>query len=257
MLRVVSWNVNSINMRLERLCGFLKRESPDLVCLQELKCTEENFPLSQIKGLGYHAAVFGQKAYNGVAILSKDEPTQIVRGFGDKVADDSARFIGTTIGGVTVYSTYVPNGQEVGTDKFVYKLAWLKRLKGYLTENHKPSNPIIVAGDFNVAPQDRDVHDPKVWEGKLLCSGPERRALQSVMDFGLIDTFRLHHSEGGHFSWWDYRQLAFPKNHGLRIDFVLATKTMAEKCVDSMIDRGERKGEKPSDHSPVSTIFKK
>ncbi len=257
MLRIVTWNVNSVNARLERLLDFLKREEPDVVCLQELKCRESGFPLGPLADLGYQSAVLGQKTYNGVAILSRiiGTPADVTTGFGDGASDDAARFIGATVKGVRIYSAYVPNGQAVGSEKYAYKLEWLKRLKTYLAAWHSPSEPLVVVGDFNVAPEDRDVHDPKAWEGQILCSAPERAALKSVCDFGLEDTFRKFHPEAGLYSWWDYRMLGFPKNRGLRIDFVLATKPLYEKCTAAAILRDERKGALPSDHAPVSATF--
>lgn len=255
MLKVATWNVNSIHMRLERLFSFLQREKPDILCLQELKCMEEKFPKVEFEKFGYFACVFGQKTYNGVAILSRVEPKDVIKGFQDGVTDDSARLVSATLAGCRVYSVYVPNGQAVGTEKYQYKLEWFKRLKAHLKAKHSPKDKVILAGDFNVVPEDRDVHDPKAWEGQVLFSEPEKEALRSVVDFGIVDTFRLHHSEAGFYSWWDYRQLAFPLDKGLRIDFIFATKTLAEKCDSASIVREERKGTKPSDHVPVMAEF--
>jgi len=255
MFRVASWNVNSINARLERALAFLERAKPDALCLQELKGPDEKFPMEAIEKAGYHAAIFGQKSYNGVAVLSKTKPTNVVQGLQDKVDDDSSRLIGVTVKGVRVISAYCPNGQEVGAKAYDFKLKWFKRLRKYLEKHHKPSEKIILAGDFNVAPDDRDVYDPKKWEGKIHFSEPEKKALIEVCDFGLVDTFRIHHEEGGFYSWWDYRQLGFPKNRGLRLDFIFASSPLAKKCKAASIDRDERKGSKPSDHAPTLADF--
>ena len=255
MLKIATWNVNSIKMRLERLAAFLKREEPDFVCLQELKCTEENFPFEPIAATGYTATVFGQKTYNGVAVLSRKPIDTYVAGlptFGD---DPSARFLIVKQGDLSVASAYIPNGQEVGSEKYHYKLKWFQCLERYLKDSHRPDERILIAGDFNVAPEDRDVHDPEQWRGKILFSDPEKEALQRVCRFGLYDTFRKHHAEAGLFSWWDYRQLAFPKNLGLRIDFILASKPLFDACTQARIDRDERKGKSPSDHAPVIANF--
>lgn len=252
--KVATWNVNSVNARLERVLAFLARESPDVVLLQELKCEQPKFPLEAIQNAGYHCAIYGQKTYNGVAILSREKPTQITVGFGDGGLEE-ARYISARVNGVFVASAYIPNGQAVGAEKYHYKLEWLKRLRRILDTQVKKDELFLLGGDFNVAPEDRDVHDPKAWEGQILCSAPERQELKAVCDFGLHDTFRKHHSEGNLFSWWDYRMLGFPKNRGLRIDFLLATAPLYEKCVSARIDREERKGAVPSDHAPVLAEF--
>ncbi|MBY0371778.1 exodeoxyribonuclease III [bacterium] len=255
MWKVAAWNVNSVKARLDRLLAFLERENPDVVLLQELKCEEPNFPYEGIGNLGYSAAVFGQKAYNGVAIVSKEPATDIVRGFGDGGLDE-ARFISATVQGVRVASAYIPNGQAVGAEKYHYKLEWLARLRRHLGAHYQSNQKFLLGGDFNVAPEDRDVHDPEAWRGQILFSDPERAALRDVCGFGLDDTFRKHHGEAGHFSWWDYRMLGFPKNRGLRIDFLLATPPLMEACHSARIDRDERKGTLPSDHAPVIAEFK-
>lgn len=254
-MKVVSWNVNSVKARLDRLLAYLAREAPDVVCLQELKCVEEAFPAAAVHDAGYHAAVLGQKTYNGVAILSREPLSDVTRGFGDGAADDAARFVGATVRGVRVYSAYIPNGQAVGTEKYAYKLEWMKRLRAFLDGRHTPRDPVLVAGDFNVAPEDRDVHDPAAWRGQILFSDPEKSALANVCAFGLHDTFRKFHADAGHYSWWDYRMLGFPKNRGLRIDFILATAPLLERCRAASIARDERKGQQPSDHAPVVAEF--
>ena len=255
MLRVVTWNVNSISVRLERLLALLKRWKPDVVMLQELKCTEDKFPFAAIQEAGYHCAVHGQKTYNGVALITKQPLKELDFGMSPFYADSAARVIRGKLGEVTFICCYVPNGQEVGSEKFTYKLDWLRGLQELLKEERKKNKALILAGDFNIAPEDRDVHDPNFWSGKILCSPPERQAFENILKLGFQDSFRLHHKEAGIFSWWDYRALGFQKNHGLRIDFILASQEILKLCSSSLIDREERKGEKPSDHAPVIADF--
>ncbi len=254
-MKIATWNVNSIRARQERLLGWLGEHQPDVVCLQELKVTDDAFPHDAIGAAGYHAAVLGQKTYNGVAILSKTEPTEVLRGLDDDVDDPQARLLAANVEGVRILSAYVPNGQEVGSDKFAYKLDWLRRLRAYLDHRHTPSQPLVVCGDLNVAPDEHDVANPEQWADSVLCHAQARDALSQVCAWGLVDVFRQHHPEGGLYSWWDYRMLAFPKNNGLRIDHVLATEPMAKRCTSAEIDREQRKGPKPSDHAPVMAEF--
>ncbi|MBN1908604.1 MAG: exodeoxyribonuclease III [Pirellulales bacterium] len=249
---LATWNVNSIRARLERLVAWLDEAQPDVVCLQELKVTDEAFPHEPIAEAGYHAAVFGQKTYNGVAILSRDEPAEVRRGWDD---DPQARLLAARFGRVTVVNTYMPNGQEVGSDKWAYKLAWMERLQEELAAHHEPTEPLILCGDFNVAPDDADVAEPEVWSESVLCHPDARARLDSLRQWGLIDVFRRHHPDGGIYSWWDYRMLAFPKNRGLRLDHIFATEPLAECCTEAWVDRDERKGAKPSDHAPVLARF--
>jgi exodeoxyribonuclease-3 len=250
-LKLVSWNVNSIRVREERLLRLLERLSPDALCLQELKVPDDKFPFEALREAGYHAAVHGQKTYNGVAILSKVEAEGVERGFGDDEDDAQARLIAGRIDGVHVVCVYVPNGGEVGSDKWTYKLRWMKRLRGWLDRRFASTDSVALCGDFNVAPEDRDVHDPPAWEGSVLSHPDVRGALGEVRDFGLVDSFRLHHEEPGFFSWWDYRMLGFPKNRGLRIDHIDLSAPLAERCTAASIERDERKGKQPSDHAPV------
>lgn len=252
---IASWNCNSIRARLERLLAWLQKHSPDVLCLQELKCLEEHFPHEELKAAGYQAAVFGQKTYNGVAILSREPATEIVKGLSDGVADPQSRLIAATVRGVRILSAYAPNGQSLDSEAYFYKLEWFARLRNYLDARHKPDQPLVLCGDLNVAPEPIDTHDPALWEGQVLFSQKERAALKHVAAFGLVDTFRLHHPEGGRFSWWDYRALGFPKNHGLRIDHLWATQPLASRCAMAEIDREERKGKLPSDHAPVWAKF--
>ena len=251
MYKAATWNVNSIGVRKDRLLGFLARETPDVLCLQELKCVDEKFPLAEVEGAGYHAVTYGQKTYNGVAVISKEKPVEVVRGFGDGVEDPAARFLVARFPKISVISAYIPNGQEVGSDKYVYKLAWLQRLKTFCERAFKADEAVLLMGDFNVAPHDLDVHDPKAWHEKILCSTPERQALAAVQGFGFTDTFRHLYPDTQQFTWWDYRMLGFPKNLGLRIDLILATKPLIPGLKAVRVDRDERKGDKPSDHAPV------
>jgi exodeoxyribonuclease-3 len=251
MQKIITWNVNSVNVRLERLLGVLARHSPDILCLQELKCVDEGFPHAEVAAAGYHAAVFGQKAYNGVAILSRQPPVEVLRGFADGVDDPAARLLTAWFPGLTVMSAYVPNGQATGTDKYYYKLNWLARLCRYLRRHHSPQDALLLLGDFNVAPADLDVHDPAQWRDKILCSGPERAAFQEVLSFGLVDAFRRLDMATEGYTWWDYRAGGWSRNQGLRIDLALATTPTADKLMRCYVDLGEREGEKPSDHAPL------
>jgi exodeoxyribonuclease III len=255
VLTIATWNLNSIKARLDRLLGWLGRQQPDVVCLQELKVREEDFPFAELRAAGYHAAVLGQKTYNGVAILSREEPERIERGMDDGVDDPQARLIAARVWGIDVVSVYVPNGAELGSDKCAYKLEWTRRLRAWLERHHVASDRLALCGDFNVAPEARDVAEPSAWEDSVLFHPEMRAALEHILGFGLVDTFRLHHEEPGLYSWWDYRMLAFPRNQGLRIDHIFATRPLAERCVDARIDRQERKGKLPSDHAPVMAAF--
>ena len=235
--------------------AYLSSAQPDVLCLQELKCTDDQFPLAEVQAAGYQAVFHGQKTYNGVAILAKEPLENPVRGLSDGGDDAHARVIAATVRGVRIISLYAPNGQAVDSPAYGYKLEYYQRLKRYLSERHIPSEPLVVCGDFNVAPEDIDTYDPKAWEGQTLFTERERAALAELKRFGLEDSFRKHHPEPGRFSWWDYRMLAFPKNRGLRIDFVLATAPLMAQCVGAEIDREARKGKLPSDHAPVWADF--
>jgi exodeoxyribonuclease III len=256
-LKLASWNVNSIRVRRDRLLRWLEAERPDVLCLQELKATEAQFPFEAVREAGYEAAVSGQKAYNGVAILvPRGVPIEDVRlGLDDGVEDAAARLISAQVLGMRVITVYVPNGQVVGSDKYAYKLEWFRRLRTYLERHHRTSEPLVLCGDFNVAPEPRDVDRPKEWERSVLFHPDVRAALQEVVQWGLADTFRRHHKEGGFYSWWDYRMLSFPKNDGLRLDLILATAPLAGRCTEAAIHREERKGKLASDHVPVLATF--
>jgi len=255
MFKIATWNVNSVRSRLERLLAFLERHDPDAVCLQELKTPDKTYPFDDIQKAGYHSAVFGQKSYNGVAVLSKTEPKILARGMDDGADDPQSRLIAVEISGITIMSAYFPNGGSVGSEKWLYKLDWMHRLKSYLRTHHKNSEPLLLCGDTNIAIDDKDVAEPEKWAKTVLCHPEGRQALIDIIDWGLRDVFREKNPNGGIHSWWDYRQLAFPRDDGLRIDHILATEKPAEKCVSAMVDREERKGSKPSDHAPVIAEF--
>jgi exodeoxyribonuclease-3 len=250
-MKLATWNVNSIRAREARLLRWLDSARPDVVCLQELKVRDEAFPFDVIKDAGFFAAVHGQKTYNGVAILSRLEPENVSQGFGDGGDEAQARLVAARIGDVYVASAYVPNGAAVGSEKWAYKLEWLGRLRGWLDRRFAKGDRVALCGDFNVAPEDRDVCDPPGWEGSVLTHPDVRRALERVRAWGLVDAFRLHHEGPGFYSWWDYRMLAFPKNQGLRIDHIDLSEPLAGRCTGAAIERNERKGKQPSDHAPV------
>jgi exodeoxyribonuclease-3 len=254
-VKIVSWNINSLRRRQERLLAWLAATQPDVVCLQETKCTDEQFPVLDLRAAGYHAAFHGQKSYNGVAILAKKELTDVRPALCDEEEDPQARVLAATVGGVRVFSVYAPNGQAVGSPAYDYKLRWYARLEKCLREQEIGAENLVVCGDFNVAPHDEDVHDPELWRGAIMCSDGERAAFEKLVEAGLRDTLRIHHPEGGLFTWWDYRMLSFPKNRGLRIDAVLASEAMAARSVDAGIDREMRKGKEPSDHAPIWAAF--
>jgi exodeoxyribonuclease-3 len=254
-LKLVTWNINSIRARQERVLAWVDANAPDVLCLQELKVTDEAFPVDDFHSRGYEVALAGQKTYNGVAILSRKPIADVTRGLADDADDPQARLIGGTIDGVRVLSVYAPNGGVVGGDKWDYKLRWLARLRGYLDRHCDPAHPLVVCGDYNVAPEPRDVHDPARWERQVLYHPDARAALKRVCGFGLRDAYRIHHDEPGRYTWWDYRELSFPRDYGLRIDHALVTAPLAERCRAADIDREARKGKQPSDHAPVVLTF--
>ncbi|MBL8769718.1 MAG: exodeoxyribonuclease III [Planctomycetes bacterium] len=248
---IATWNVNSVRARLPRLLPWLETAKPDVVCLQELKCVDEQFPREEIEALGYQIAAYGQKTYNGVAVLSKRRFDDVFLGMKSDAPDADRRVVGVQIGDLFVVSVYVVNGQEVGSPKYAYKLDWMTRLKDDLRERYDLGEKVVVAGDFNVTFDDRDVHDPKAWHEKILCSTPERERLRALVDLGLVDAFRKFHEDGGHFTWWDFRTRGFQRGLGLRIDHILMSPAALSSCSDVWIDRDARDGEKPSDHAPV------
>jgi len=253
-MRIATWNVNSLRVRLAHLADWLAANPVDAIGLQELKLPDEDFPRREIEALGLHAVHYGQKTYNGVAILARKAPADVSTGMaGDE--DPQRRVIAATVAGVRIVNVYVPNGQQVGSEKYAYKLAWLERLHDYLARELAEHPRLAVVGDFNIAPEDRDVHDPARWQGSVHVSAPERAALAKLLKLGLADLFRRFEQPPGAFSWWDYRMGAFRRNHGLRIDLVLASAALAAHCSACVIDRGPRTLERPSDHAPVIASF--
>ena len=252
-MRIASWNVNSVRSRLDQLGAWLARAAPDVICLQETKAEDEKFPMRELEEVGYRFVTLGQKTYNGVAIGARfGLPIEDVkRNLDGDDAESQKRMIAATIEGIRIINVYVPNGQTPEAPAFTYKLDWLKRLRGELDAHCAPTQDLLLCGDFNVAPTDLDVHDPPKWEGGILVTPQERAALQNVMDFGLVDAFRAHHEGPGLYSWWDYRMGAFRKNHGVRIDLALVTKSLAARCTAATIDRRPRELDRPSDHAPV------
>jgi exodeoxyribonuclease-3 len=252
-MKVVSWNINSLRKRQDRLFAWLEAEKPDIVCLQETKCPDELFPVLTLQAAGYYSAYHGEKSYNGVAIVARSELFDVLPSLCDEVADPQARVIAATISNVRVFSIYAPNGQAIGSPAYEYKLHWYRRLRDCIAK--EKSVDVLVCGDFNVAPEDIDVYDPDLWRGAIMASESERAAFRELFKIGLGDTLRIHHKEGELFSWWDYQMRAFEKNRGLRIDAILASEKLAAKCIASGIDREMRKGKAPSDHAPVWAEF--
>ncbi|MCZ6598048.1 MAG: exodeoxyribonuclease III [Planctomycetota bacterium] len=251
-MRIATWNVNSVRARMERLLPWLEEKRPDVVCLQETKCTDDLFPGLPIQDLGYEIAVHGQRTYNGVAILSLGSMEDVVRGL---PGDDEARLIAATIDDVMVLNLYVVNGRSVGSEHYNHKLEWMGRLSQFVRERYPMSEKVVLCGDFNCTFDDRDVHDPEAWREHILCSTPEREALQELMSVGLHDPLRKFTDEGGNYTWWDFRTFAFRKDKGLRIDHFLLSDPALAACTGVEVDRAARKGPKPSDHAPVIATF--
>jgi len=249
-VKIATWNVNSLKVRLPHLLDWLASQQPDALCLQETKLEDQHFPRAEIEAAGYQVAFSGQKTYNGVALLARAAIEDVVCG-NPHYPDEQKRLIAGTVNGVRIICAYFPNGQAVGSDKYAYKLAWIAGLKTWLQEELTRYPELALCGDYNIAPEDRDVHDPKKWAGEILCSDPERAAFQGLLDLGLKDSFRRFEQPEKSFSWWDYRMLGFQKNQGLRIDHVLLSRPLAERCTAAGIDRAPRKLERPSDHAPV------
>jgi len=251
-VKLVTWNVNSLNVRLPRLLDWLAANAPDVVALQETKTEDAKFPRDELAKAGYVAHVYGQRTYNGVALLVRDglAAADVATGL-PGFADEQKRVIAATVAGVRIVNAYVPNGQAVGSDKYAYKLAWCRAATAALADALAAHAELAFVGDMNIAPEPRDVHDPALWEGQVLFSEPERAAFRGWLALGLVDGFRRFEQPPDTFSWWDYRMLAFPKNRGLRIDHILLSAPLAQRCTGCRIDRNARKGEKPSDHAPV------
>jgi exodeoxyribonuclease-3 len=253
-MKLATWNVNSLTVRLPQVLEWMQAAKPDILVLQEIKQLTEAFPLDAIREAGFHALANGQKTYNGVATISRwpqcDPVTEI-----PALGDAQRRVLATTINGLRVINLYVPNGQSLESDKYRYKLGWLAALRDYLAAELKDHEHLAVLGDFNIAPEDRDVYDPADWGDDVLCSGPERAALQELIKLGLVDVFRQFEQPEKIFSWWDYRAARFRRNAGLRIDLILASPALARLCTTSYVDREPRSWERPSDHAPVVAEF--
>lgn len=249
-MKIATWNVNSLKVRLPHLLDWLATRQPDVVCLQETKLEDGKFPCDEIIAAGYQVVYAGQKTYNGVAILSKQPLHDVTAGMAG-YDDLQQRVLAATIGGIRVICVYVPNGQSVDSDKYQYKLAWLQALTRLLESELARFPKLIVLGDYNIAPDDRDVHDPAAWVGSVLVSGPERAAWQGLLALGLKDSFRLFEQPEQTFSWWDYRMAAFRRNMGMRIDHILLSEALTPTCIACVVDKDIRKLERPSDHAPV------
>jgi exodeoxyribonuclease-3 len=254
-MKIATWNVNSLNVRLPQVLAWLEAERPDILALQETKIVDEKFPRAEIEQAGYQVAYAGQRTYNGVALISRTPVTDIATDI-PGLDDPQRRVLAATVGDVRVVNLYVPNGERVDSDKYRYKLDWLAKLTDWLQAELTRHTKLIALGDFNIAPEPRDVHDPKLWEGSVLFSEPERAAFRALLDIGLCDTFRLFEQPDKSFSWWDYRMQGFRRNHGLRIDHILASDAPCKACSACRIDKGPRAHERPSDHAVVIAEFR-
>jgi exodeoxyribonuclease-3 len=255
-MKLATWNVNSIAIRLEAVLKWLEDTGTDVLCLQETKCTDDKFPQLDFLEAGYNSVFMGEKSYNGVAIVSRLPIGDPRYNFADDAPEAPKRLIAATIGGVRIVNTYIPNGTELWSDKFTFKLDWLQRLRRMFDDDCPVGSDVVLCGDFNVAPEELDVWSVKNWEGKLHFSKPERAAIHHVKQWGFTDVYRLINGDQQEFSWWNYREGAFPKNQGLRIDHIWASASLAGKCTDCRIDREPRTWERPSDHTPVVAEFK-
>lgn len=249
-MKIATWNVNSINVRLTHVLDWLAQSGTDILALQETKTIDEKFPQAAIIEAGYQVVYSGQKTYNGTAIISKQKANDIMTDI-PQLSDPQRRILVATVGDIRVVNLYVPNGSAVGSDKYAYKLDWLAKMRDFLQTQLSQYPNLVVLGDFNIAPEDRDVHDPEEWRDRILCSQAERDALQALLDLGLVDSFRLFEQAEQSFSWWDYRMAGFRRNHGLRIDHILLSNNLRKKCQAVDIDKNPRKLERPSDHAPV------
>lgn len=252
---IATWNVNSLRLRLPQLAAWLAANPVDVIALQETKCPDDGFPHADIEALGYRVVCSGQKSYNGVALLAKLPIEDVVHGM-PGYEDDQKRVLAATVGGVRIVDVYVPNGSAPDSPKYEYKLLWLKTLRAYLRDEMGRHANVLVLGDYNIAPEDRDVHDPRAWEGKVHVSEPERNELRALIGLGLVDVYRRFPQPENGYSWWDYRMAAFRRDLGLRIDLQLASPTLAAMCDACHIDKTPRTWERPSDHAPVLANFK-
>ncbi len=249
-MKIATWNVNSINVRLAQVLDWITANQIDVLAMQETKVIDELFPVDAFKLMGYHICFSGQKTYNGVAIISRSQLLELCK-YNPFFQDEAQRVIAATIDGIRVINLYIPNGQSVGSEKYLYKLAWLKAIHQFLKEELAKYSKVIVMGDFNIAPADIDVYEPLVWEGNVMVSQQEREAFQSMLALGFVDTLRHAHPEPGLYTWWDYRQGAFRRNRGLRIDHILVSQSLLTGCGAVTIDKIARQSERPSDHAPV------
>ncbi len=253
-MKIATWNVNSLNVRLPQVLDWLKQHDPDVLVLQEIKQTTEAFPGDALAEAGYASIASGQKTYNGVAVVAKESPSDPVTDF-PGFDDPQRRILASTIGGIRVINLYVPNGQSLESEKYQYKLNWLTALRGFLETELAAHDDVVVLGDFNIAPADEDVYDPEKWGEDVLCSPAERAALKDILSLGFVDVFRKFDQEEKTFSWWDYRAAGFRRNAGLRIDLILASDKLADRCTASYVDKEPRGWERPSDHAPVVAEF--
>jgi exodeoxyribonuclease-3 len=253
-MRIATWNVNSVRVRLPQVLDWLAQHAPDILCIQETKVTDTDFPAAEFHAAGYHAVFSGQKTYNGVATLSREAASSVMTelpGFDS----EQKRLLAATVAGLRLINVYVPNGESVDSEKYSYKLAWLRALREFIALELGKHPDLLVLGDFNIAPEPRDVHDPKAWEGHVLFSEAERAALRELLATGLVDVFRAFPQPEASFTWWDYRQGGFRRNHGLRIDHILTSTSLAARCRACTIDAAPRALERPSDHAPVIAEF--
>lgn len=254
-MKIASWNVNSLRVRLPQVLSWLQETNVDILGIQETKVEDDSFPINEIKEAGFFCEYIGQKTYNGVTTISKIPPVESVKLINGK-EQDQKRFLVTRYGDdLTVLNLYVVNGHEVGSDKYDYKLAWLRDVMNFIKKDMKKTKYYLILGDFNIAPSDEDIYDPAAWEGKILCSEKERASLKNILNLGFKDSFRLFDQEKELYSWWDYRTGAFRRNRGLRIDLILTNESLSNKCSSSYIDLAPRKNERPSDHAPVVSVF--
>jgi exodeoxyribonuclease III len=249
-MKIATWNVNSLTVRLAQLLDWLAAHGPDVVCLQETKLTDNKFPSEALQAAGYQAVFLGQKTYNGVALLSRVEAHDVILNL-PTIADPQARLISASVSGVRIVGGYFPNGQAPESEKFTYKMQWLAALHTWLADEIKRYPALVLVGDFNIAPDDADVHDPLLWQGQIHCTAQERSHFQALLELGLLDAFRLFEQAPKSWSWWDYRNLAFRKNQGLRIDHILVSNALRPQVRSCSIDKAPRKNERPSDHAPV------
>ena len=249
-MKLATWNVNSLAVRLPQVLDWLASHQPDVLCLQETKLTDDKFPHTALAAAGYQLQWFGQKTYNGVALISRTVAVDVVKNI-PGLEDPQARVITGTVEGVRVIGAYIPNGQAIDSDKFVYKLRWLAALREWVAGEMAAHPRLVLMGDYNIAPEDRDVHDPVLWAGQVLCTPEERAHFKGLTGLGLYDAFRLFEQAPKSWSWWDYRNLAFRKNQGLRIDHILVSEALRPGVISCVIDKLPRKNERPSDHAPV------